>query len=114
MKPFGGPKPKLEKEHYADLRKLMVSRGWMVKKVTASAYMLGWPDVFAAHKEFGVRWIETKRPDTGRLSADQVRVFTEFQTHGVGIWILETAMDYNLLFGRPNWWQYTVKEFRPH
>lgn len=108
MDPIRG-KPKLEKEHNIDLKALMESRDWLYKKVTGSMYMVGWPDVFAAHREFGVRWIETKRPVTGKLDRDQIRVFSQFQTHGVGIWILTKREDYPLLFEPPNWWKWTVK-----
>lgn len=104
----------LEKDHYQELRAFMIARGWLVKKVTVMhGSMVGWPDVFAAHAEYGIRFIETKRPKTGRLTEDQMRVFVEFQTHGVGIWILETMHDYPLLFKPSNWHLYTFKEFRP-
>ena len=113
MKQWKKPdKPKLEKEHYKELRAHMMARGWMVKKVTGSVYMVGWPDVFAAHKEHGIRWIETKRPETGKLSKEQVEMFIEFGQHGVGVWILETVEDYPTLFGSPNWWRWAVKDFK--
>lgn len=102
-------KPKLEKEHGEELRQLMKARGWMVRKVTGSMYMVGWPDYFACHKEFDYRWIEMKRPVTGKLDDDQRKIFMEFHNHGAGIWILETKEDYPLLFEKPNWWKYTIK-----
>lgn len=105
---------KLEKDHYQELREFMVARGWMVRKITVMHdSMTGWPDAFAAHPVHGSRFIETKRPKSGRLTPDQYRVFIDFQAHGVGIWILETMHDYPLLFKPANWWQYTVKEMKP-
>lgn len=111
MKPFDTKKPKLEKDHWAELKRLMESRDWLVMKVTGSMYMVGWPDVWACHKEFGQRWIETKRPVSGKLNDDQRRVFMKMHNHGAGIWILETKDDYPLLFEKPNWWKYTIKGF---
>ncbi len=105
---------KLEREHYHDIREFMVAREWMVRKVTVMhGSMAGWPDVYAAHKLYGTRWIETKRPIHGRLTEDQMKVFGDFQAHGAGIWILETIHDYPLLWKPPNWWQYSVKGFKP-
>jgi hypothetical protein len=104
----------LEKDYYRELREFMMARGWMVRKITVMHdSMTGWPDVFASHPVHGQRFIETKRPKTGRLTEDQFRVFIDFQTHGVGIWILETMHDYPKLFEKPNWHLYTFKEFRP-
>src|SRR5678810_412909 len=94
----------LEKEHWLELRGLMRKRDWFVQKIHAAEELSGWPDVYASHKEFGPRWIETKRPETGRLTDEQRRVFTELHAHGTGIWILETIEDYPLLFQPPNWW----------
>jgi len=105
---------KLEKDHYRELREFMVNRGWMVRKITVMHdSMTGWPDAFAAHPVHGSRFIETKRPVHGKLTEDQMKVFPDFQVHGVGIWILETVNDYPLLFKPANWHLYTFKEFRP-
>ena len=105
---------KLEREHYEDIRKFMVGREWMVRKVTVMhGSMAGWPDVFAAHKLYGTRFIETKRPIKSKMTDDQRRVFADFQEHGVGIWVIETVHDYPLLFKPANWWMYAVPGFRP-
>lgn len=115
MQPFdAGKKPKLEKDHYRDLKKFMEARGWLVEKVTASAYLIGWPDVFACHREFGQRWIEMKRPNVGRLNDDQRRVFMKWHNAGVRIWVVTSVEEYGLLFKEPNWFWYTLpKEMRP-
>lgn len=100
---------RLEKDHYHELRQHMVNRDWMVRKITVMhGSMAGWPDVFAAHKVHGTRFIETKRPDVGRLTEDQLKVFNDFASHGVGIWIVTCVEDYQLLFERPNWWKWAV------
>lgn len=101
-------KPKLEKEHGDDLKRYMVQRGWMVKKITGSEYMVGFPDYYCSHIVHGPRWIELKRPGTGRLSDVQIRVFGQFTRAGTGIWLLETVADYPKLFKPPNWTAYLL------
>lgn len=98
-----------EAEEMVPLVRAMKQRGWLVKKVTGSAYMEGWPDYFAAHKDHGTRWFEAKRPKDGKLSRVQVVVFGQFQRAGVDIYILETERDYQLLFGKANWWKYCLE-----
>lgn len=107
-----GQKPKLEKEHYKDIRTFMQSKGWLLLKITGSIYQVGYPDVYATHKEHGPRWIETKRPESGKLSSEQIEVFTALTAHGAGVWIMETVEDYPNLFGRANWWRWCVKDFK--
>ena len=112
MQPLPGPKPKLEKDHHREIKAHMEKRGWLVLKVTGSIYMVGWPDIYATHKEHGARWIETKRPTTGKLSPEQIKMFAKLTEYGAGVWILEKVEEYPRLFGQPNWWRWTVKEFK--
>ena len=78
------------------------ARGWLVEKVHGGRYMAGWPDLFAFHPKYGYRWIEVKRPGTGRLTDRQRARFTKWNEHGCPIWILTSRDECTLLKGPPN------------
>ena len=90
-----------------NLRKLMEHRGWLVKKIHGGQYQFGFPDLFCAHPEYGHRWIEMKAPKQ-KLRSSQIKKFSEFETYGELIFVLEDENGYGKLF-KPfgNWKEYT-------
>ena len=94
----------LEKESAQALRFLMLSKGWMVRKTHGSKFSSDWPDLFCAHPEYGIRWIETKSfRENHKLSSGQVQEFIKWAKYGVGVWVLRGPQDYPLLFEPSNW-----------
>lgn len=77
----------------------------MVKKVHGSGASKDWPDLFIAHRWFGVRWVELKRPG-GRLSGGQIIEFNKWKDHFVDVWILTSVAEIKLLFGPANLGKY--------
>lgn len=76
--------------------------GWYVKIMGASRYLRGVPDLYAHHKIYGYRWIETKKREGGKLSHTQIKGFRDMLKAGVKIWILSDERDYPRLFKTPN------------
>lgn len=96
-----------EKQSSRDLKLKMISEGWLVEKVHGSILMRGWPDWFAAHPQYGPRWIETKSfRENHFLEESQQGKFMTWKRYGVGVWVLRGPQDYPLLFDPPNWHLY--------
>ena len=102
----GSPEKRIEKKITEYLR----LREWLVKKTHGNAYQSGWPDLFATHSRYNMRWIEVKLPGMkGSAFTDaQVEDFPKFTLNGTGIWVLTGDDDKEMdkLFKRPNWWIY--------
>jgi len=81
---------------------LMRARGWYVKKIHGSQYQSGLPDLFAAHPKYGSRWIECKWGNNF-LSAAQIKEFAAMDKAGVGIWVLRSPDEYDILLKPANW-----------
>jgi hypothetical protein len=60
--------------------------------------------LYAAHKKYGSRWIEMKKPGE-KLRDTQIEFITDFALAGVGVWVLTdgTPLEYSKLFKPPNW-----------
>lgn len=82
--------------------------GWVVRETHGNAYQNGFPDLYAAHKSYGARWIEVKNPDSYSFTAAQMEFFPQLTSVGVGVWILisDTEDEYKKLFKPANWWLY--------
>ena len=94
----------LEKVGQEALRKYMEDRGWLVEKVHGSITMKGWPDLYCHHPVFGQRWVECKRHGKkGKLQDSQVAKFKKWAKFKIGVWVLCSPSDYDLLFDPPNW-----------
>lgn len=91
---------------------LLKTKDWFAKETHGNAYQFGFPDVYAAHRLYGARWIETKNPVSYSFTPAQLDTFPMMSAKGVGIWILTAATEeqYQLLFGAPNW-QYFLPAF---
>ncbi len=91
------------------------ARGWHVERMLANAYQKGVPDLYCYHKKWGSRWVEVKRAEQYSFTKAQRRKFPEFERSGIGIWILTAAtqVQYDLLFGPPNWRDFWKPSFEP-
>jgi hypothetical protein len=94
----------------------MVKRGWMMRKVHGSTYMKGWPDYWCYHPDFGMRWVEMKRPNHGRLKNTQIKFFGELNKFGCPVTIALGVEDYLMIVKKENnWWKWAPglsKEWR--
>lgn len=95
---------RLEKDIEREVRRQLVKLGWNVEKTHGSLYMKGWPDLFLAHRVYGCRWVEMKRPGDGALTPSQVALFTRWRRYGIAIYILTKVEDIKLLKGPGNWY----------
>lgn len=103
-KPKKGPEALIQE---AIIRKLK-GLDWFCKETHGNMYQSGFPDIYAAHRRYGARWIEVKNPKSYSFTPAQINDFPLFTGHGVGIWILISDTDYeiNKLFGPANWYTY--------
>lgn len=87
---------------------MLTAKGWFVKSTHGNMYQSGFPDLFATHKRFGLRWIEVKRPVGYQFTAAQLEDFPKFTSNGSGIWVLTAATEaeYQKLFRPYNWGAY--------
>ena len=97
---------KKEKAYEKELRAYMHEQGWHTEKTHGNAFQEGFPDLYCMHPKFGTRWVEMKRPEDGRLKASQIKKFSLWQAHGVGVWILTGPKDYKKLWDPPNWFRW--------
>jgi hypothetical protein len=77
-------------------------RFWMVRVIHATEFMSGLPDLWAAHAEYGTRWIEVKKTAGYRLTPAQRLTFPEMESKRIPVFILTAATDveYLKLFDR--------------
>ena len=88
----------------------MKARDWLVMKTHGNKFQSGFPDLFTAHRKYGVRWIEVKLPTRGKnpFTEAQLGTFAEFTAKGVGVWVLVagTKKEYEKLWKPANWYQF--------
>jgi len=99
-----GPEGIIQQDICAFLR----VRGWFVKVTVGNMYQSGFPDLFACHPSYGIRWIEVKNPEGYRFTGAQLENFPKMCANGTGIWIMTEASEnqYNWLSKKYNWEQY--------
>jgi len=87
-------------------------RGWYVMQTHGNMYQSGFPDLYATHSTYGVRWIEVKNPEHYAFTPAQMDCFPKMCANGSRIWILTgaTDMEYDKLFKPCNWYSYLFKE----
>lgn len=71
----------------------------------------GVPDLFAAHRRFGQKWIEVKNPLSFSFTDRQQQNFPLMDSAGVGIWVLFSDTDEELakLTKPANWLEIYLK-----
>jgi hypothetical protein len=110
--------PKINREEFriqAELIKYLRARGWHTERIAGGAFQYGLPDLFCAHRKWGQRWIELKRPGNNySFTRAQKQKFPILDKYGVGIWILTGAdqPNYDKLFKPPNWRDYWKKTWK--
>jgi len=101
-----GPEAIIQEKIIAKLRYLK----WSVRATHGNMYQWGFPDLFAAHRYFGQRWIEVKDPNRkGNIFTEaQHEYFQELTAVGCGVWVLTGDDDDEIakLQGPANWWHY--------
>ena len=107
------PKKKVKPETILQeaIMKSMTWKGWFCKNAHGNMYQAGFPDFFATHVSYGHRWVEVKMPDRSGdpFTKAQHETFPLLCAHGSGVWVLtaDTDLEYQKLFKKFNWWQYT-------
>lgn len=101
-----GPEAIIQEKIIMKLRYLQ----WSVRATHGNLYQNGFPDLFAAHRSFGQRWIEVKDPNRkGNVFTEaQHQYFRELDAVGCGVWVLTGDSDDEIakLRGPANWWHY--------
>jgi hypothetical protein len=99
-----GPEAKIQ----TDIIKALRGGEWLVIVTHGNEFQKGLPDLWCAHLQYGVRWVEVKNIEKYRFTAAQLETFPAMQSKGVGVWVLGSDKPEELqkLFGPPNWWHY--------
>lgn len=91
--------------------KMLRNYGWYVKVTNGNQFQSGFPDLFATHHRYGARWIEIKLPNMkgSHFTSAQLEDFPKLCANGSGVWVLtgDSDEEYQKLFKKFNWWQYT-------
>lgn len=84
---------------------------WFVQVIVGNALQNGMPDLFVAHPNWGQKWIEVKNPVSFSFTTRQQQKFPILHAAGVGIWILFSADDDELIkLTKPaNWFEVFFK-----
>lgn len=98
-----GPEGKIQE----DIIRKLESFGWFVQVILGNAIQNGMPDLFVSHPRWGQKWIEVKNPGGYSFTERQQQKFPILHAHGVGIWILFSAEDDELVkLTKPaNWFE---------
>lgn len=88
--------------------------GWKVWNVHGNMFTSGLPDKYITHPKHRQRWLELKKPKNYRFTKDQLRSFPLIHACGVGIWIMTSVKDYELLFKPPNWYTFLKPKDKEH
>jgi hypothetical protein len=97
-----------------DLKEFLESRGWHVEILVGSAFQTGIPDLYCFKRGWGERWIDVKQPKRYSFTKAQKLKWPVWERAGIGIWILvaATQVEYDKLFGPPNWRSYVKKSWK--
>ena len=108
MKIRGGKTP--EGKVVAEIMRKLRIEGWYVIKMHGNKFQAGFPDLYACHRDFGIRLIEAKDPKRKGdvFTAAQHEVFKDMEANGHGPWVMTGGSDheYGKLFKPANWWHY--------
>lgn len=101
-----GPEAEIQKAIMARL----TAEGWFVQVLHGDLYQIGLPDLFACKKGEGWRFIEVKNPASYKFTPAQYECFPRLMSEGIGVWILGSDSEINLLGGPANWTDYLKKK----
>lgn len=79
-----GPEAKIQE----NIIKRLKQEGWHVMPTHGNMYQSGFPDLYATHARYGVRWIEVKNPEAYSFTAAQLLNFPLMWAHGSPVWVL--------------------------
>lgn len=84
---------------------MLRNKGWLVVETHGNMFSSGFPDLYATHSRYGVRWVEVKNAESYSFTPAQMEMFPKFCANGSGIWILVEATEdeYQKLWRSPNW-----------
>ncbi len=104
-----GPEGKIQDAFMIRLR----GKEWVVKSTHGNILQYGFPDLYAAHRCYGPRWIEIKNPLNYSFTKAQLDFFPQLMAAGVGVWVVvaDTEEEYRKLF-KPANWMYYLPSFR--
>lgn len=95
-----------------DIITMLRYKGWYVVATHGNLYQSGFPDLYATHHLYGIRWIEVKKPGMkgSYFTAAQRMKFPLFSAHGTHIHVLVSASEteYLKLFMKENWQEYMM------
>lgn len=85
----------------------LTSHEWFVQVFIGNALQHGIPDLFAAHPNFGQKWIEVKYKPHLSFTQRQQQKFPKMHAAGIGIWVLFDSTDEEILklLKPANWMQ---------
>ena len=83
----------------------LLERDWFAKDTHGNAIQSGFPDMYADHAMYGVRWIEFKNPESYKFTPAQISIFPKINA---GVWIVTACnqFEYDKLFRPANWYFY--------
>lgn len=108
MEPLKIKKEELEDAILTNFVGNLLLRGWYCVKTHGNKYQKGFPDLYVFHQSYGTRWVEVKRPDSGRLTDAQLSVFTDFSKQKIGVWVVTHHQQHESLMGPSNWVTYLL------
>lgn len=114
MNPFEPPSTKRDGPE-AIIQERLVGRlkalDWVTMVTHGNIYQYGFPDVYAANRKHGPRWIEVKALPHYSFTPAQCHFFPLLHSAGVGIWILVDSTDAEIkkLFKPANWMEYYLR-----
>ena len=72
-------------------------------------YQSGLPDYVLFHLIYGTKWVEFKTA-TGSLQDNQIARFNQMRRYGVGVYVITSVEEYELLMGPSNLGEYISKQ----
>lgn len=100
--PARGPEAEIQKRVLTALR----ANGWFCKELHGDLYQFGMPDIFACKRGEGWRFVEIKQPVRYSFTNAQYESFPRLQSEGIGVWILTSETQLDLLKKPANWHQF--------
>jgi len=112
MEPIDVKRERPEEKIQNAIIQMLEYKGWFVKRMGASAFLSGVPDLYCTHKVYGHRWVEVKLPDMigSKFTPAQLSEFPKFVSNGSQIWVITgaTEIEYKKLFQKGNLWKYLM------
>ncbi len=91
-----------------EIRPMLKGLGWLVEVTHGNKFSSGLPDLFLAHPQHGLRWVDVKVEGKYSYTKAQIAKWPVWHLHGAGVWIMTGATEdqYQRLWKPPNWQDY--------